>query len=281
MGVNFEIRDNKLHISGYVNAVERDSLPIMTKRGKCVEQIKAGAFAESIADGHEIRLRYNHKRDIGSTADGALTLKEDNIGLYAEAETADEEIMALAAKGELRGWSFGFTAKDDTMEERANNIPRRHVNALELSEVSILSVQPAYNGTSLEYRAYSSYEDISSNVTIHKADGEIMGITETERQHTEGADGYSDTMTRTDTSQEGTRTETTTSETSWKKDNEALNAKIQRLIMQGRIMKMRAEQNALEQAEKRAWMERQLEEIYRRGEILERRERELRRYGRL
>lgn len=154
-----EIRDGRLHISGYVNAVERDSRVIMTTRGKCVEQVKAGAFAASMADGHEIRMMFNHKRDIGSTADGTLSLVENDIGLYAEAVTDDEELMELANKGELRGWSFGFTATDDEMEERSNNVPRRHVKALDLREVSILSVMPAYKGTSVEYRAYEEGEE--------------------------------------------------------------------------------------------------------------------------
>lgn len=157
-----EIRDGKLHLTGYVNAVERDSRVIMTARGKCVEQIAAGAFSASMADGHEIRMKFNHKRDIGSTADGTLSLKENSIGLYAEAETDDEELMTLAQKGELRGWSFGFVAKDDEMEERAGKEPRRRVKALDLQEVSILSVTPAYTGTSIEYR---SYEDAVPNDT--------------------------------------------------------------------------------------------------------------------
>lgn len=253
-----EIRDGRLHISGYVNAVERDSLPIMTARGKCVEQIRAGAFAQSMADGHEIRLRYNHKRDIGSTSDGALTLREDNIGLYAEAVTDDEEVVTLAGKGELRGWSFGFVAKDDEVEERQNNIPRRHINALELREVSILSVQPAYNGTSLEYRdadgvelrAYDVYEDGSATVEVHRVNGEIKAIVETEREHSEqpSDDGntMTDTMKRTEVSAEGIRTETVTEEHTWQRDNAALNARIERMKMQGILMKLRAERREIE-----------------------------------
>lgn len=258
MAVSFEIRDGRLHISGYVNAVERDSLPIMTARGKCVEQIRAGAFAQSMADGHEIRLRYNHKRDIGSTSDGALTLREDNIGLYAEAVTDDEEVVTLAGKGELRGWSFGFVAKDDEVEERQNNIPRRHINALELREVSILSVQPAYNGTSLEYRdadgvelrAYDVYEDESAKVEVYKVNGEIKAIVETEREHSEqpsdGGNTMTDTMKRTEVSAEGIRTETVTEEHTWQRDNAALNAQIERMKMQGILMKLRAERKEIE-----------------------------------
>lgn len=164
--LNYEIRDNKLHISGYVNAVERDSKVIMTRDGRCVEQIAAGAFSKSLADGHEVRMKLNHKRDIGSTADGTLELREDRIGLYAEAETEDEELRELAANGKLTGWSFGFVKRDGVMEQRGKDVPRRRINALDLSEVSILSVTPAYDGTSVECRAEEietrSYDDYES-----------------------------------------------------------------------------------------------------------------------
>ena len=150
--MKLEIRDGRLHISGYVNAVERDSKVISTIDGRCVEQIAAGAFAASLADGHEVRMKLNHGRDIGSTADGSLTLKEDTIGLYAEAVTDDEELRTLAEAEKLTGWSFGFVKKDGELEERGKDIPkRRRIRALDLKEVSILSVTPAYNGTSVNY----------------------------------------------------------------------------------------------------------------------------------
>lgn len=174
--VNIEIRDSSLHISGYVNAVGRDSRVINTRDGRCVEQIEAGAFAASLADGHEVRMKLNHKRDIGSTADGTLTLKEDNIGLYAEAVTEDEELRTLAAENKLTGWSFGFVKKDGIMEERGRDIPKRRIiKALDLSEVSILSVTPAYCGTSVECRAETetrSYNDYEEENTAAPEDEE-------------------------------------------------------------------------------------------------------------
>ena len=193
--MNFEIRDGRLHLAGYVNAVERDSKVIMTARGRCVEQVAAGAFAASMADGHEIRMMLDHKRNIGTTTDGTLSLKEDNIGLYAEASTDDEELMMLAGKGELRGWSFGFVAKDDEIEERSGKEPRRRVKALDLQEVSILSVMPAYNGTSIECRSYdecalpedvetvdtSAVDELRAYVELMKMKGYILRKREEQR----------------------------------------------------------------------------------------------------
>ena len=150
---NVEIRDNRLHLSGYVNAVERDSRVIDTLDGRCVEQIAAGAFAKSLEDGHEVRMKLNHKRCIGSTTDGTIvTLREDNVGLYAQTVTDDEELRTLAAENRLTGWSFGFVKKDGSIEERGKDVPRRRITALDLTEISILSVTPAYYGNSVETR---------------------------------------------------------------------------------------------------------------------------------
>lgn len=241
IAMKVEIRDSKLHLSGYVNAVERDSKVITTKRGKCVEQIAAGAFAASMADGHEVRMKLNHKRDIGSTADGVLTLKEDNIGLYAEAETDDEELMTLAGKGELRGWSFGFVAKDDELESRDGKEPRRRVKALDLQEVSILSVTPAYNGTSVEVRSYEQYSD---TVEAYRDDkGNIIDVTVSHRESDN--DGSRETTTYTDG--RGTITETVTRTHTYKEDAQALKNTIAQLRMKGYILEKRAEQRELEE----------------------------------
>ena len=155
--MELEIRGNALHISGYVNAVERESrrLPArMCPKAKTdfVEKISAGAFGRAISRAKEIRLMYNHKRDIGGTKDGTLTLSEDNIGLKANAVVADPEAVEAARKGEFRGWSFGFSNAVDRWEDAADGLQRRTIDDLDLSEVAILTVTPAYVGTSVEVR---------------------------------------------------------------------------------------------------------------------------------
>lgn len=161
--MELEIRGNALHISGYVNAVERESrrLPArMCSRAKSdfVEKISAGAFGRAISRAREVRLMFNHKRDIGGTSDGTLKLSEDNIGLKAEATVTDPDVVTAAKQGELRGWSFGFTSAKDRWEDVSEGLQRRTIDDLNLQEVSILSVTPAYVGTSVELRGESLAE---------------------------------------------------------------------------------------------------------------------------
>lgn len=161
--MELEIRGNALHISGYVNAVERESrrLPArMCSRAKSdfVEKISAGAFGRAVSRAREVRLMFNHKRDIGGTSDGTLKLSEDNIGLKAEATVTDPDVVTAAKQGELRGWSFGFTSAKDRWEDVSEGLQRRTIDDLDLQEVSILSVTPAYVGTSVELRGESLAE---------------------------------------------------------------------------------------------------------------------------
>ena len=148
-------------ISGYVNAVERDSRVLPRQMcpgatGNFVERVKAGTFAKAIARGHPIEVRFNHGRTLGTTENGSLLLKEDNIGLYAEATVHDPEVIRSARNRKLRGWSFGFTKITDDWEDAGEGIQRRTLSDIDLGEVSILTECPAYIGTSIEMRGEST-----------------------------------------------------------------------------------------------------------------------------
>lgn len=148
-----EIRSDAVHISGYVNAVGRDSRLIPDRRGAFVEQVEPGTFRRALSRGKPVELRLNHRRVIGGTADGSLSLYEDAIGLHAEAVVTDPEVMEKARRKELRGWSFGFRAPKDQWQ--GTDPPRRFLQDLDLTEVSLIdqSMTPAYIGTLVEARA--------------------------------------------------------------------------------------------------------------------------------
>lgn len=157
MKIRIEIRSDSVLLDGYVNAVGRDSKPIITPRGKCVEQIEPRAFQRALERAENVDLLLNHDktRKLGSTIEKSIELFEDNIGLRAIAVVRDPEVMEKARQKKLKGWSFGQYVNKDRMEERAEQIPRRHVEDLDLFEVSIIDdrMSPIYTGTSIEHRA--------------------------------------------------------------------------------------------------------------------------------
>lgn len=156
--MKIEVRaDGTVHIEGYVNAVGRDSRPIVTAEGRCVEMIEPGTFRKELEKRGNIKLLLNHDKDkvYASIENGTLKLVEDNIGLRAVADINDPVIAAKARNKELRGWSFGMYVTESTMETRENQLPRRHVSGLTLEEVSLIDMRktPCYAGTSVECRA--------------------------------------------------------------------------------------------------------------------------------
>lgn len=149
--MEIEVRaDNTVRIRGYVNVTARDSRPIRDARGIFIEQVSPGTFQKALAEGSTVELRFDHRRVLGSTADGVLKLAEDSIGLKADATVTDAELAEKARKKELRGWSFGFVAKEERWE--GENPRRRYLEAMKLREVSVLDVTPAYIATSIETR---------------------------------------------------------------------------------------------------------------------------------
>ena len=148
-------------IDGYVNAVGRDSKPMLDDDGeKFVEQITPKAFQRAVEKNDDILCLLNHEpsRKLGSTKDGNIELFEDNIGLRAICEITDSDVIEKAKQNKLRGWSFGFEALKEHEETLANGIKRRFVDEMNLFEVSIIDEQkiPCYEGTSIETRAEKS-----------------------------------------------------------------------------------------------------------------------------
>ena len=156
--MQISIRSDSVEISGYVNAVERNSNPLRERNGDYfIERICKGAFKKALNRGENIRLLLNHEndRELGSTESGNLELNEDSIGLHARATITDKDVIDKARKGDLVGWSFGFKDIDVDVSEGNKGMAVREVKDLDLKEVSILdrTRTPAYDGTLLLTRA--------------------------------------------------------------------------------------------------------------------------------
>jgi len=149
-----EIRNNSVHIEGYVNVVERNSRVLPSPRGKFIEQVKAKTFQRALDRQDNVDLLFNHKSDrkLGSTKDGSLQLWEDQIGLRAMADITDAEVIQKAKDNQLTGWSFAFTTIKDSWQDGQDGMQHRTLEDITLPEVSILSVTPAYIATSIESR---------------------------------------------------------------------------------------------------------------------------------
>lgn len=151
-----EVRNNKIIIDGYVNAVERASKVLYDTRGEFIEKIRSGVFQKALerADNVDVLLDHERDRKLADTKSGTAKLYEDNIGLRAIVEIEDAEVIQKAKENKLRGWSFGFFCNKEDRKTNEDGIEERTVRDLDLLEVSIIDDKkyPAYIGTSIEMR---------------------------------------------------------------------------------------------------------------------------------
>ena len=187
--MKLELRNNSVVIDGYINAVGRDSRIIRTVGKNFVEQVLPETFGKAIDKNKNIRLLFNHNenRELGSTLSGELKLEEDSIGLRAHCVISDLEVVEEAKKGNLKGWSFGFRTLDEDWEDYKDGVQRRLLKEIELEEVSILTLTPAYFGTSVEVRNENpketrSAELIKSDITPNGEDEGLEKENEIEKE---------------------------------------------------------------------------------------------------
>ncbi len=108
------------------------------------EKIKAGAFSDTISDGHDVKALFNHDRNIvlGSSAAGTLALEERTKGLYYEITPpntqAANDLVTSIDRGDIRDASFGFSVIDDKWEvkEEENIRTLLNVNLGDISPVT-------------------------------------------------------------------------------------------------------------------------------------------------
>lgn len=188
--MKINIREDRVEVEGYVNAIERYSKPLMSRVGRFIERICKGAFAKAIKRNKDIHILLNHdwNRDLGSTAKGNLELVEDNIGLRVRACITDEDVVKKARNGELVGWSFGFSDRDVVNSVDSSGMPTRSVKDLDLYEVSILDRRkiPAYEGTLISARSETDEihfrgDDFIDEIEI-SPDGKIMPEMENKKE---------------------------------------------------------------------------------------------------
>lgn len=178
--MKIEIRSDCMVVTGYVNAVGRDSRPILSPTGDMfIEMIEPGTFGKALERASNVELRLNHSPDkiYASTADGNLKLSEDSIGLRAECVIYDAAMIEKGRKRGFRGWSFGMYVINAEMERRAGTFPRRHISDLDIFEVSLIddTMLPCYAGTSVECRAKNT---VLAETRAQEDDAEITETAE-------------------------------------------------------------------------------------------------------
>lgn len=147
--------NGKIYLEGYF---ARFNEPYKLCEG-WVETISPGAFARYLESSEEVKVLWNHNRDLvlGSRSNGTLHLEERSDGLYGCVEINQDDRAAMDAyarisRGDVSGCSFGFDCQSDSFydDDGIYRTVIREVNPL--YEVSPCTF-PAYGTTSIEARS--------------------------------------------------------------------------------------------------------------------------------
>lgn len=148
------IRNDSVEVSGYVNAVGRDSRPLADASGYFIEQVQPGAFARSLSRKDPVMLLNHDPSRVLSTKEDGLDVREDAVGLYAQATITDPNVVEKARAGKLSGWSFGFVPLKQDEKKAEDGMRHRTLRDIDLREISLLddTRTPAYIATSVMTR---------------------------------------------------------------------------------------------------------------------------------
>lgn len=120
------------------------------------ERIAPGAFRNALGGDVLALLDHDAGKVLGRTRTGTLELREDDKGLAFAIDVPDtaagRDVLALAARGDLGGMSFGFLVPEGG-EEWDGTV--RTLRSIDLREISVVSAWPAYEGTEIALRALS------------------------------------------------------------------------------------------------------------------------------
>ena len=117
------------------------------------ERIARGAFRDALAGEVLALLDHDAGKVLGRTRTGTLELREDDKGLAFALDVPDtaagRDVLALAARGDLGGMSFGFLVPEGG-EQWDGDL--RTLSKIDLREISVVSAWPAYEGTEIALR---------------------------------------------------------------------------------------------------------------------------------
>lgn len=178
--MDLESNGEGLKVSGYVNKTNQWS-ETLGLRKKFVERILPGTFTRALQNGNEIHFLAEHDKEkiLSSTRNGSLTLREDDNGLFMEAEIAPtswgRDYHTLINEGIIKNMSFGMRVVKDSWKKLTDGTYERSITDLDLFEVSAVR-NPAYVQSTIQAkRSVEVIEDVEvpENVDTQKEKREL------------------------------------------------------------------------------------------------------------
>lgn len=130
------------------------------------ERINKGAFTKSLLENDQVCLWGHDTRYVlGRKSAGTLILREDEKGLYFEAElpntTWARDLKESVDRGDIKQMSFGFkVVRDNWLDDKETlkeySMPIREIEEITLHEISLVTF-PAYPQTNVRDKGEDVY----------------------------------------------------------------------------------------------------------------------------
>jgi HK97 family phage prohead protease len=156
-----------LRIGGYAAQFNKEATGLSFR-----EVIAPGAFTRTLDSGEPVFLLVNHDTDnlpLASTQSGTMSLRQDETGLYMEADLDPnnpraQELASAVSRGDVSKMSFAFTVAPDGDTREAG---LRTLQDLNLFEVSVVT-WPAYDATTVGMRTASAEDAEAEALELRK-----------------------------------------------------------------------------------------------------------------
>jgi uncharacterized protein len=126
--------------------------------GGFTEVIRPGAFRRTLLEKKDILSLFDHdtRAVLGRTSANTLRLNEDAKGLYFEIDmpptTLGRDLMVSVERGDIRGASFAFKAREDRWTVGSDGMMIRELLDVDLFEITVTAI-PAYPDTEVARRS--------------------------------------------------------------------------------------------------------------------------------
>ena len=124
------------------------------KNGKFREIISKEVWQRAIEKAqNKVSVFINHQSYVDIMKNVELRAEDDGVYLYGTLIESADGVHKAIQEGKINGISFGFRALKDSFRQAIGGYLERSIEDMELFEVSLLDIEPAYYGTYVEARA--------------------------------------------------------------------------------------------------------------------------------
>lgn len=155
-------------LSGYAIVYDVESRVLWDCGGEFVETIDRGAVSDELLATSDVKALFDHEGMLLArcvNGEGSLSLVSDEHGLKFEFTvpntTRGNDVAELVRRGDIRGCSFAFAAKESDIiyTTRADGTRHRRVMKISLLDDVSIVADPAYTQTSVSLRSFNEAAD--------------------------------------------------------------------------------------------------------------------------